>query len=65
MPTLGARQEERQGAELQAMKTLGYSRTYGEGFQIQKDADTPGLLGTVGQSVSIDSSLEEGHRLPE
>lgn len=65
MPTLGARQEERQGAEPQAMKTLGYSRKNGEGFQIQNDADNPGLLGTVGQSVSIGSSLEEGHRFPE
>ena len=65
MPTLGARQEERPWAEPQSMKTLGYSRKYGEGFQIQNDADNPGLLRTVGRSVSIGSSLEEGHRCPE
>lgn len=65
MPTLGARQEKRPEAEPQAMKTLSYSRKYVEGFQIQNDADNPGSLGTVGLSVSIDSSLEEGHRFPE
>jgi hypothetical protein len=61
MPTLGARQDERPGAEPQSLKTLGYSRKYVEGFQIQNDADNPGSLGAVKRSVSTGSSLEEGH----
>jgi hypothetical protein len=47
------------------MKTLGYSRKYGEGFQIQNDADNPGSIGAGGRSVSIGTSLEEDHRFPE